>query len=734
MLSSPTKPPPSPADPLLDEAVALARQGKLAEAEEACTQACALATGSARVDAVDGFLRAARGKLDEALAAFERAIEKAPHYLIAHRYRAALLEGSGRFAEALSAFERVVALDPAQIDARARCVILLAELGRGEAALEAAAAARALFPEELSLQIVEGLALRRAGRLEQALAIQEAVLERAPELAVAWGEKGAVLQAMGRFEAALEAYDESLEHDERHLFSLNGMGLVELELGMVDAAAAAFAKVLELQPGNAEALFYQAMTLERRGRVAEAARGYEQALERKPAFPEALSNLGKIHRERGDLEQALALFRRALAINPELHHVRSNLLCTLLYDPSQSVAALAAEHRAFGARLEGIPGRYTSWPNDRRGDRPLAVGIVSAELCRHALNAWLLPSLAQLPRAGFELIFYATSGPDDAIRAQHRALATRWRDVRGIDDQRLAAMIREDGIDILIETSGHTANNRLSMLALKPAPVQVSWPGYPFTTGLDAIDEVIMDPIALPPGDEGAFVEHVVRLPRSRVCYAPPADAPAPRVPPVARTGWVTYGSFNTVVKLNDLVLETWCRILRERPAARLILKATSFADPETRERFNEAFRARGIPQGRIELRPPSIYAEMLAQYHDVDIALDPFPFGGGATSGDALWMGVPVVTLSGPHPGSRQTSIYLDAIGKTEWVASTPDEYVRIAVQLAADPLALIDMRAKQREALMRSPICDQAAFGGQLAAALTGMWRRFAASPLEP
>jgi predicted O-linked N-acetylglucosamine transferase (SPINDLY family) len=325
------------------------------------------------------------------------------------------------------------------------------------------------------------------------------------------------------------------------------------------------------------------------------------------------------------------------------------------------------------------------------------------------------------------VICYSIKRRRDNVTTRIEALVDRWHDVTSVADAAMAELIRADGIDILIDISGHTNQNRLPTFALKPAPVQASWLGYPFTTGLAAIDYAIMDEVSVRPGEESLFVETVFRLPGGRFCFEPPAEAPPVTPPPALRRGSITFGSFNNITKVTPETLDAWSRILAEIPDARLVLKSWVLSEPAAAGRLIAAMRDRGVNAERLDLRGSSPHADMLAEYGDIDIALDPFPFSGGMTTFEALWMGLPVVTLPGGQPASRQTEWQLRAIGRSEWVARDVDDYVSKACDLARDTRRLADLRKDQRETIRNSSLCDKARLGRELGSALRHMWQAY-------
>ncbi|MBV8749327.1 MAG: hypothetical protein JO103_06410, partial [Candidatus Eremiobacteraeota bacterium] len=427
-----------------------------------------------------------------------------------------------------------------------------------------------------------------------------------------------------------------------------------------------------------------------------------------------------------------ASFERALALKPDYAEVRSNLLVLLNYDPTIDDAGLLAAHRDYDRHVTGpLAAAARPHVNDRAPDRPLRVGYVSGDFARHPGGYFIAAVLAAHDRGAVEAYCYSGRAIEDDLTAQIRGHAAAWRSTIGVRDDDLAAQIRDDKIDILVDLSGHTAGNRLPVFGRKPAPVQVAWLGYFNTTGVAAIDYVLMDAATVPPGAEQWFSERVVRLPDGRFCYAPPDFAPPVAPLPAASRGQVAFGSFNNLSKVTPEVIALWSRVLGAVPGSRLVLKWKSLADAAECARLRQAFAAHGIDPGRLDLRGRSPHAEMLAEYGDVDIALDPFPFCGGLTSCEALWMGVPIFTLPGSRAVSRQTLGFLAQIGLAELSAETPERYVEIAAGLAGDLDRLATLRGGLRDRMASSPLCDGARFARGLEAAYRAMWRDWCQGP---
>ena len=361
--------------------------------------------------------------------------------------------------------------------------------------------------------------------------------------------------------------------------------------------------------------------------------------------------------------------------------------------------------------------------------RRLRIGYVSADLCQHTVGLFVTDVLQahESPSGGVganpvAVFAYSSGQVTDWVTQVIRATCT-WREVAGLDDAALAALIRQDQIDVLIDLSGHTAGSRLTVFAHRPAPVQVAWLGYFATTGLRYIDAVLLDEWHAPAGTQAQFAEPIVHLPGGRMCYQPVPWAPAVAPPPCVQAGHITFGCFNNTGKLNAGVFDVWSQVLAAVPRSRLVLKWRSLADEPLCDSIRMAFGDRGIDPGRIELRPASFHVDVLQQYADIDIALDPFPFTGGLTSCEALWMGVPVITWPQGRVVSRQTFAFLSAIGLAELAAKDAADYVHIAKTLAADPSRLAKLRISLRNSLQASPLMDVAGFTRQLEATLSDL-----------
>jgi len=397
--------------------------------------------------------------------------------------------------------------------------------------------------------------------------------------------------------------------------------------------------------------------------------------------------------------------------------IRRNALSSLEYDPATSDAQRLTEAISWGKWSVSRSGGARLRPRKlAMAHRALRVGYVSADICQHTVGLFLKDVLTAHDPTRVEPYAYSAGRVQDGVTAVIRA-ACRFRDVVDLADKALAALIHADEIDVLVDLSGHTAGSRLTTFAYRPAPVMVSWLGYFATTGLQYLDAVLLDEWHAPSGAEAMFVEPIIRLPGGKFCYQSVQFAPASvSPPPCLERGHITFGSFNNTAKYNTLVFDLWARVLAAVPGSHLILKWRTFNDDLLRQTITKTFTDRGIAADRIELRGPSFHSELLKEYADIDIALDPFPFSGGLTTCEALWMGVPVVTWPQGRVVSRQTFAFLSAIGLPEFAATDAEDYLRIAVSLAGDLCRLERLRTDMRDRMRASPLMDVTGFTRQL------------------
>ena len=506
--------------------------------------------------------------------------------------------------------------------------------------------------------------------------------------------------------------------------SLNALGVALQELGRAEEACTRYREALAREPRSEQARVNLALLLKREGRLSDSERVLAEGIALDQGSVWLRYNLANVLHHQGRSLDATAAYREVLRLDPEHLDARQNLLFALHYSPQFSDRQIFAEHLRAARRrpFRPLPSPCAKL-RSRRGGR-IRIGYLSPDFREHAVASFIEPVLKKHDRERFEIFCYANVSRPDRTTERLKGMSVEWRDIFGVTDEDAAGMIEADGIDILIDLAGHTSGNRLPLLARRPAPLQLTWIGYPDTTGLAAIDYRITDRLADPPGRERYHSERLIRLPRSFSCYLPPEDAPDLAPPPCGESGRITFGSFNNLSKVTPEVIELWSRVLHAVPGSRFLIKGRPLADREVSGRIRGLFESFGIEPGRIEISggEPSM-REHLAQYRRVDVALDTFPYNGTTTTCEALWMGVPVVTLSGTRHASRTGASILANCGLSDLIATDGDGYLEIARRVAGDVERLRDFREGARERLARSPLLDAAGLTRELEAALEGL-----------
>lgn len=492
---------------------------------------------------------------------------------------------------------------------------------------------------------------------------------------------------------------------------------IHAQSGRFEGFLATCQHIVDANGSNVDALMHVGSLLLSFGFLSAANRCFTRASVLAPTRLGALMNVANAALEAGDQVKARQLYTALVEHLPDNAVIRRNALVGSEYDPARSDDDRLAQANAWGTwAMTKAGGPWVRPATHASNDRPLRLGYVSADFCHHTVGLFIKDVLIAHDQERVRIFAYSAGATEDWVTAAIQN-ACVFRRVSGLDDVALAEQIRQDKIDVLIDLSGHTGGSRLTMFAYRPAPVQVSWLGYFATTGLPVMDAVLLDDWHAPSGTEAHFVERVVRLPHGRFCYVPVSFAPQEvAAPPSLAKGYITFGSFNNTAKLNSEVYDLWAQVLAAVPNSRLLLKWRTFHDEPLCEAVRSAFAARGIDPARIELRGASFHADVLKQYADIDIALDPFPFTGGLTSCEALWMGVPVVTWPQSRVVSRQTFAFLSVIGLAELAADNANNYVGIAVGLANDPQRLTALRREMRSKMEASPLCDVKGFTSAL------------------
>lgn len=568
------------------------------------------------------------------------------------------------------------------------------------------------------------LSLRRyreaQSQFEQALALR-------PQLAEARYQLGKALYQQGELAEAVECYREALRHNPRLLHIYNDLGRTLRTLGRLDEAIDAYREIIRVRPNAADAWNNLGNVLRQSARMDEAADCYQRALSIDPQLAETQNNLGNILKTLGRLDEAADRYRRAVELKPGFVQAHSNLLLCLNYNPACDEQQLFREHLRWAQTH--IPTRRGARKHANVPDpeRRLRIGYVSPDFRSHAVTRFFEPLLASHCHDAVETICYAQLVHGDDTTQRLQSLSDGWCPTAGMTQPELVERIQSDAIDILVDLAGHTARNRLPVFGLQPAPVQMSWLGYPNTTGMAAMDYRLTDAIADPDGADKFYTEKLIRLKHGLTRYLPPADAPAAGPLPARETGRVTFGSQNNLVKLNDQVIALWSRVLKQVPGSRLLL-FRDMLQGSVAAWVRSKFAQHGIESAQLELRhEPISKNSYLSVYQQIDIGLDPFPWNGHVTTCEALWMGVPVVSLLGPVHRGRLSASVMHQLGLEELVAENPHDYIRIAGELASNLERLLQLRASLRQRVAESPLCDGPSLAHEVEAIYRRIWRHW-------
>jgi protein O-GlcNAc transferase len=669
-------------------------------------------------------------RLDEARPWYEKTLALVPDDRSALNNLGALLRAQGRLAQAESVYRKLLAAAPNHAKALFNLGSVLCDQDRFEAAgasFRAALANQADYPEAwLGL----GRACREAGRLEEAGRAYETAVRLCPDSAEAHFNLGNIRKDRGRFASAAACYRRALAIRPDFAPALCNLGSVFRETGKADSALACYRRALASDPGFAEVYNNMSILLTEKGEIGEAIACGKKAQSLRPDFAESYNNLARALKYSGRVAESIRWYEKSLALSPDTAFVHSNLLYALSYLEGAEPEAVARAHRAWAGRHGAPAGRRPAdHDNSPDPDRPLRVGYVSPDFKQHPVADFMAPLLAGHRRSVVEAVCFSEVRKKDAVTRRLQGLADQWFDTAGIGDRRLAGMIREAKVDILVDLAGHTAGNRMPLFSLRPAPVQASWLGYPNTTGLATVDYRITDAWADPPGQTEPFhTETLVRLDRGFLCYGAPAAAPAPSPPPCRENGAVTFGSFNNLAKFNPGVAAVWAGVLKAVPNSRLVMKFRTLSDATVRQSVMDAFAEHGVAPDRLTLYGflPSA-ADHFALYNQIDVALDTFPYNGTTTTCEALWMGVPVLALAGRVHAARVGVSILTGLALADLVARDRDDYIGKAVALANDRDRLADLRKGLRSRMITAPLMDGPGFALRMETAYRSMWHRW-------
>lgn len=703
--------------------------GRLAEARDLGRRLCEASPGDAVLWCTLAQIHGRLRQHGEAAACARQALALRPAFGDAHFQLAAALVETGNLDEARAQIEAALRIAPKDARVNLLAARVYWESGEPARAEQFCRSTIAADPGNADALFLLAGILRVADRRPDAIAAARAFCDRAARNAPGRFVLAQLLEETGNFAEAEAAYRQAIQLQGDYVAARNALaGLLE-RLDRTPEAEAVYRTALALRPNDVALLNNLGDTLRRLGRVSESEQMLRAGIVRNPGQFTLYNNLGVTLTEDSRFDEAEAVLHHALALQPDSADVLTNLVFCMNHNPRHSRRDIYLQHVTWAQRhaqaLPRAPHRNVPDP-----DRRLRIGYVSPDFRNHPVAYFIEPAIRTHDRSRFEVYCYSETAQEDAVTARFRSYACTWRRTPGLPDAHVARMIEDDGIDILVDLAGHTHRNRLAVFRYAPAPVQVSYLGYCNTTGYPTIGWRIGDPIADPPGSQDFYTERLSIIEPCFFAYAPPPAAPAVAPLPALASGTITFGSLTNTLKLHPGIIELWSRVLHAVPNSRFLFARREIRD-DLRLRLSRAFAAHGLGPDRIELSaklPPR--QSHLTLYHGIDIALDTFPWSGHTTSCEALHMGVPVVTLTGDRHASRMVASLLNGVGLPQLIAATPEQYISIARNLAADIPALAELRKGLRKRLATSPVCDAEGFTRRLEAAYREMWRVWCAA----
>ncbi|KAG6549294.1 hypothetical protein Mapa_009280 [Marchantia paleacea] len=642
---------------------------------------------------------------DTALKCYENAAQHRPMYAEAYCNMGVIYKNRGDLDSAIACYERCLAVSPNFEIAKNNMAIALTDLGT---------------KVKLEGDIHQGVAYYK-----KALLYNWHYADAMYNLGVAYGE-------MLKFDMAVVMYELALHFNPHCAEACNNLGVIYKDRDNLDRAVDCYQMALSIKPNFSQSLNNLGVVYTVQGKMDQAAGMIEKAILANPTYAEAYNNLGVLHRDAGSIPLAIDAYERCLHIDPDSRNAGQNRLLAMNYIYEGEDDKLYIAHRDWGKRFNRLYPEFTTWDNSKERDRPLTIGYVSPDYFTHSVSYFIEAPLVHHNYTNFRVVVYCAVVKADAKTHRFRDTVLKkggvWRDIYGVDEKKVASLVREDKIDILVELTGHTANNRLGVMACRPAPVQATWIGYPNSTGLPTIDYRFTDALADPLNTKQKHVEELVRLPGSFLCYTPSAETGPVVQTPAISNGFITFGSFNNLAKITPRVLRVWARILCAIPSSRLVVKCKPFCCDSVREGFLAKLEDLGVESLRIDLLPLILLNhDHMQAYSLMDISLDTFPYAGTTTTCESLYMGVPCVTMAGNVHAHNVGVTLLHQVGLGRLVAKTEDEYVSKSIDLASDSNMLNTLRLGLRERMLKSHLCDGPNFVRGLETTYRTLWHRY-------
>ncbi len=730
-------------DAQVNLAVILIESGRLVEAKRHCQNALRINPDSLSALMIMGNIQKRLGNFYVAEASYQRILQINPDLIEAHFNLSSLFLDMGRLDEAEASYLHVLRVSPDYADTQCNLIHVIESVKRDRGALTSLFAQGKYFDAEVyARKMIEqfpyhgfgwkvlGALLGRGMITNEALEIMQKAVVLSPDDIDVHLNLGVGYQKLERLDEAEGCFRQALQLNPEYAAGHNSLGTLLQESGRLEEAEGSVRRAIQIKPDYVDAHYNLGVLLERMNRLKEAEIVYRRVLQLDPNYAAAYCNLGTVLHDLGRLDAASDSFRRSLQLKPDCVVSHSNLLFTLDLMPDKDAVFLSAERHRWGELHAAHLHQHIEHLNVPDAGRRLRIGYVSADFRMHSAAYSFGAMLVNFDRDQFDVIAYSNSNKEDQMTRLFRQNVTEWRNIRSLSDDVVADRIRQDQIDILVDLSGHTVGNRLLVFARKPAPIQISAWGYAAGTGMSAMDVFFTDPVMVPPDEKSLYAEQVRYLPIAIGSFMLGNNCPPVNTLPALSSKIITFGSFNRLVKNSDETYKAWAEILHGCAGSRMIIKTPSLDDADMRGKVMGYFARAGIESERIILQGATSRDEHLATYNQVDMALDPFPHGGGMTALEGLVMGVPMVTLRWPTLQGRISASILTTLGLTDWIAESSSQYVELAIQKASDLHALSVLRQQLRGIFTSSILGNEVAYVRTVEREYRQLWKGWCAS----
>ena len=708
----------------VDKIIEAINTGKLKEAEILALQLLAFDKKSSFGWKSLGVIQKKNHLLENALDSMTKACQLDPYDAEVHLNKGIILRDLSRIPDALDALKVALKINPNFAEVHNALGNVYEQISQYELSIQAYKKYLEIKPDCFQGLSNLGKVLSDVFSYEEAEYCLLLSVIKNPQFPDAHNNLGVLYEATGRLDEAEQSYLRALAIYPHFSEALNNLGALLNSCGQQERAEKLFLKSLEINPNYAETYNNLGNSLKEMGRFSEAVNCFERAVTLKPNLAATHNNLGVVLKDLGKLDEAEVCYRRALELKPDYAEAYSSLLFTSNYHPDKTSEEIFAAYQEYDQRFcLPLKDQWRPFNNSREPNRRLRIGYVSPDFRICSARHFLEPLLANHDKSAVEVFAYAQLAVEDSMTIAYKSYVDHWVPTLGMSDTDLAERIRADQIDILIDTAGHSANHRLGVFARKPAPVSLSWMGFGYTTGLSAIDYYLTDEVAAPPGSEHLFSETPWPIDPIAYAYRPAQGMGEVSPLPALGRGYVTFGTLTRSVRINHRTIQVWSEILKQVPNARLVIDSGSYKEAPIQDSLAELFATHGISRDRLELGCHSPWDAL----RGIDIGLDCFPHSSGTTLFETLYMGVPFVTLADRPSMGRLGSSILNALGRSEWIAQTEEEYIQKAVALAGDLPSLAANRVSQRSQMQSSPIMDEPAFARKVESSYRAMFKQW-------